>query len=118
VWVGRWGLEGGAEGGLEGRCTHIPPAPPSKRPAPPRPTLPGQVVNLASFHARHAYGDVPVAPSGGVVVDTQLPVPLVRPPGPLTMLGPRDGNLWLLTAQGGRPCVPPPRPPLPRLAPA
>ncbi len=60
-----------------------------------------QVVTLASFHARHVYGEVQLPASSSVLTDTSLPVPLARPAGPLTMLGPRDGNLWLLTAQGG-----------------
>ncbi|EFJ48111.1 hypothetical protein VOLCADRAFT_91352 [Volvox carteri f. nagariensis] len=40
------------------------------------------------------------AGSGGLALEGLLPPPAVRPPGPLVLLGPRDGCLWMVGVLG------------------
>jgi len=63
---------------------------------------PIQVITLASFSEGVAAAPTTAAVAllHSTAVDSLVPPPMQRPAGPLLVLGPRDGNLWVLNAHG------------------
>jgi hypothetical protein len=70
-------------------------------PVPPTPPHPQnthkQFIQLAGLTGTTATSRLRAASSGR---DACLPGPVPRPPGPLALLGPRQGNLWLVNSLG------------------
>lgn len=63
----------------------------------PPPSPPSQFIQLAGLTGTCATSSLRASSSGR---DASLPGPSARPPGPIALLGPRQGNLWLVNALG------------------
>ena len=57
------------------------------------------VAVVASFSDGMSSAAPALRGGAGGVCSSRVPAPAARPPGVLTLLGPRDGSLWLLNSQ-------------------